>query len=143
MLDSLGLTPTLEWLVREFEERSGVRVALTAPEDDMGASGDVATAVFRIVQEALTNVARHARAKNAAVSVARDDGDIRVCVSDDGKGIRPAGKGRGAVRSFGLLGMRERAYVLGGRFSVRAGERSGTVVEAVIPAQAAVARRQT
>ena len=143
MLDSLGLTPTLEWLVREFERRSGVRVALTAPEDDMGASGDVATAAFRIVQEALTNVARHARAKSAVVSVARDGGDIRVCVEDDGVGILPKGKGKGAVRSFGLLGMRERAYVLGGRFSVRAGKRSGTVVEAIIPVQAAVARRNS
>ena len=143
MLDSLGLTPTLEWLVSEFERRSGVRVALTAPEDDMGASGDVATAAFRIVQEALTNVARHARAKSAVVSVARDGGDIRVCVEDDGVGILPKGKGKGAVRSFGLLGMRERAYVLGGRFSVRAGKRSGTVVEAIIPVQAAVARRNS
>lgn len=145
MLDSLGLAPTLEWLVREFEGRSGVRVQLHLPDDDMGASGDAATAVFRIVQEALTNVARHARAKNVEVSVERQGAEISVRVRDDGIGIG-VGVAKNEVRasrkarSFGLLGMRERAYVLGGRFSVRAEERTGTVVEAAIPALATVQR---
>lgn len=145
MLDSLGLMPTIEWLAREFEVRSGVRVALKLPDDDLGVSGDVATAVFRIVQEALTNVARHARAKQAAIEVLSLADHIHVRVTDDGVGI--AG-GRGPndarkVRSLGVLGMRERAYVLGGKFAVRAGSKGGTVVEAVIPAGAAVHRSAT
>lgn len=132
MLDNLGLAPTLEWLTRDFSTRAGIPVSLSMPNEDLGASGDAATAVFRIVQEALTNVARHAQATHVQVEVTRTGGDVLVRVTDDGCGISDDDHRK--ARSFGLLGMRERAYVLGGGFSIRGEAGKGTTVEATIPA---------
>ena len=132
MLDNLGLAPTLEWLTRDFALRAGIPVELCMPNEDLGASGDAATAVFRIVQEALTNVVRHAHATHVQVAVMRSGGDVRVRVIDDGCGMRDDDHRK--ARSFGLLGMRERAYVLGGNFSIRREGDKGTTVEATIPA---------
>ena len=132
MLDSLGLAPTLEWLTHDVAARTGLAITLAMPDEDAGVSGDAATAIFRIVQEALTNVVRHARATKVQVKIVRDGGDVRVRVSDDGCGIRDVDQRR--TRAFGLLGMRERAYVLGGGFIARNDAGKGTVVEATIPA---------
>jgi signal transduction histidine kinase len=132
MLDNLGLAPTLEWLTRDFAARAGLSVELVMPDEDLGASGDAATAIFRITQEALTNVVRHAQATNVRVEIMRVGGDVRVRISDDGCGLNDADQRK--ARSFGLLGMRERAYVLGGGFSVRGDTGKGTTVEATIPA---------
>jgi PAS domain S-box-containing protein len=132
MLDNLGLVPTLEWLTREFSGRTGIHVDLDIPEENLGVGGDAATAIFRIVQESLTNVARHAGAKEVAVEVVHEDGTVVVRVHDDGKGI--AEQDARKSRSFGLLGMRERAYVLGGDLKVSRAPQGGTLVEAVIPA---------
>jgi PAS domain S-box-containing protein len=132
MLDSLGLAPTLEWLTNDVASRAGLAIDLVMPEGDLGASGDAATAIFRIVQEALTNVVRHAQATTVTVEIARAGGDVRVRVSDDGRGMSDADQRK--ARSFGLLGMRERAYVLGGGFNLRSERGQGTTVEATIPA---------
>jgi signal transduction histidine kinase len=141
MLDSLGLAPTLEWLSRDFEAHSGIKVMLDVPDEDMGAGNDAATAVFRIAQEALTNVARHARARTVRIALAREADALRLTVTDDGVGMADARQGDvRKARSFGLLGMRERATVLGGQFSVKKGPRGGTVVEAVVPADAGAGR---
>jgi signal transduction histidine kinase len=93
----------------------------------------VETAVFRIVQEALTNVVKHAQARSAAVEVAISPQDVRLTVEDDGRGVdlsRAAPRREGGM---GLLGMRERAELLGGRLRLTAREGGGTRVEAVIP----------
>jgi PAS domain S-box-containing protein len=132
MLDNLGLVPTLEWLTREFSARTGIRVELDIPDENLGVGGDPATAIFRIVQESLTNVARHAGASEVAVEVINEDGTVVVRVRDDGKGI--AEQDARKSRSFGLLGMRERAYVLGGDLKVIRPPQGGTLIEAVIPA---------
>jgi PAS domain S-box-containing protein len=132
MLDNLGLAPTLEWLTNDVASRAGLVIDLAMPEGDLGASGDAATAIFRIVQEALTNVVRHALASKVKVEIARVGGDVRVRVSDDGCGLSEVAQRK--ARSFGLLGMRERAYVLGGGFSIRSKPGRGTTVEATIPA---------
>lgn len=132
MLDNLGLAPTLEWLTNDIASRAGLAIELAMPEGDLGASGDAATAIFRIVQEALTNVVRHAQASKVKVDIARTGGDVRVRVSDDGCGLSEVDQRK--ARSFGLLGMRERAYVLGGGFSIRGKPGKGTTVEATIPA---------
>ena len=131
MLDNLGLAPTLEWLTQDFARRSGIAVELVMPDEELGASGDAATAVFRIVQEALTNVARHAKAQQVTVEVLRQSGHVRVRVRDDGAGYTA---GHRAERSFGVLGMRERAEVLGGSFRIVGTPAAGTTVEATIPA---------
>lgn len=132
MLDNLGLVPTLEWLTREFAGRTGIRVELDIPDENLGVGGDAATAIFRIVQESLTNVARHSGAREVVVEVVHEEGTVVVRVRDDGKGIEEQDARK--ARSFGLLGMRERAYVLGGDLKVIRPPQGGTMIEAVIPA---------
>ncbi len=132
MLDNLGLVPTLEWLIKDFSSRTGMRVTLDIPDENLGVGGDAATAIFRIVQEALTNVARHSGAGEVTVEVIHDNGTVVVRVGDNGKGM--AAQDAHKARSFGLLGMRERAYVLGGELKVSRAPQGGTLIEAVIPA---------
>ena len=141
MLDNLGLAPTLEWLTRDTAARAGIPIELSMPNEDLGASGDAATAVFRIVQEALTNVVRHAQATQVLVEIVRKGGDVLVRVTDNGRGMSDADARK--ARSFGLLGMRERAYVLGGGFSTRGESGKGTTVEATIPAFGTVRGRRS
>ena len=144
MLDNLGLVPTLEWLTRDFSARSGIAVELAIPDEDLGASGDAATAVFRIVQEALTNVARHAQASRVRVEVLRRAEHVYLRVSDDGIGLGnksgessdPRESGKRKAQSHGVLGMRERAYVLGGSFTIASNPGAGATIEATIPAAA-------
>jgi PAS domain S-box-containing protein len=132
MLDNLGLVPTLEWLTQEVSSRSGIRITLDIPDENLGVGGDAATAIFRIVQEALTNVVRHSGANEVAVEVVHDEGTVVVRVGDNGKGM--AVQDAHKLRSFGLLGMRERAFVLGGELKVTRAPQGGTLIEAVIPA---------
>ena len=131
MLDNLGLVPTLEWLTQDFSGRNGIHVDLDIPDENLGVSGDAATAIFRIVQEALTNVARHSGADEVSVDVRRRGGNVVVRVSDNGRGFSEVDARK--TRSFGLLGMRERAYVLGGELNFRSTGKEGTLIEAVIP----------
>ncbi|MEQ1772531.1 MAG: PAS domain-containing sensor histidine kinase [Burkholderiales bacterium] len=132
MLDNLGLVPTLEWLIKDFSGRTGIPVDLEIPDENLGVSGDAATAIFRIVQEALTNVSRHSGADWVGVEVKRYSGNVVVRISDNGKGFTDADKRK--ARSFGLLGMHERAYVLGGEVKISSPGQGGTQIEAVIPA---------
>jgi PAS domain S-box-containing protein len=132
MLDNLGLVPTLEWLVKEVSGRTGIHITLDIPDENLGVGGDAATAIFRIVQEALTNVARHSGADQVGVEVVNDEGTVVVRVGDNGKGM--SAQDAHKARSFGLLGMRERAYVLGGELKVSRAPQGGTLIEAVIPA---------
>jgi two-component system, NarL family, sensor histidine kinase UhpB len=112
ILDDLGLEAALEWLTSQFRRRTGVICELRVEPEDIALTGDRATAVFRIVQEALTNVARHAKATRVGVSLEGQDEDLVLTVWDDGVGLAP---GRGdAPDSFGLMGIRERARALGG-----------------------------
>ena len=141
MLDNLGLAPTLEWLANDMAKRSGLSIELAMPDENLGVTGDAATAVFRIVQESLTNVVRHAKATLIKVEILRVGGDVRVRVADDGRGIRLADQRK--ARSFGLFGMRERAYVLGGSFTIRNENNLGTTVEATIPAFGTVRGRSS
>lgn len=131
MLDNLGLVPTLEWLAKDFTQRTGIAVELEIPDENLGASGDAATAIFRIVQESLTNVARHAQAGKVVITLTHRGGNVALCVRDDGKGMDDADRRK--ARSFGLLGMRERAFVLGGELKVTSTPGKGTEVEALIP----------
>lgn len=131
MLDNLGLVPTLEWLTRDFSNRTGIAVELDIPDENPGVAGDAATAIFRIVQEALTNVSRHSGADHVSVSMRRRGGIVVVRITDNGKGFTEADARK--VRSFGMLGMRERAYVLGGDLDVKSTPGGGTQIEAIIP----------
>ncbi len=132
MLDNLGLVPTLEWLIQTFTERSGIPVDLDIPDENLGVGGDAATAIFRIVQEALTNVSRHSGADHVGVEVLRRGGNVVARIVDNGGGFSEADTRK--ARAFGLLGMLERAHVLGGDLVVSSSAAEGTRIEAVIPA---------
>jgi PAS domain S-box-containing protein len=128
-LDRLGLGPALRQECRRFKDWAGVPCGFAAPEGLSTFGPEVDTALFRIAQEALTNVARHARASHAALTLEAKAGGAVLRVEDDGRGIPPGRESGG----LGMLGMRERAERLGGQLVVRADPRGGTVVEARIP----------
>lgn len=133
ILDDLGLVPAIEWLVESFGERTGVAIHASVDVDDSGCSHDARTAIFRILQEALTNACRHADAKSITVDLREADEAIELMVADDGRGICATPPGRRKPRSLGLLGMHERATMVGGRLSVTSEPGRGTVVSLRIP----------
>jgi PAS domain S-box-containing protein len=132
VLDDLGLLPALLWHIDRYTRQTGVRVAFTHSGIDQRLPADVETAVYRIVQEALTNVARHAGVADVKLRVERATGVLTVVVEDEGRGMKPAEVAdRGA--EVGLRGMRERAALLGGELLVETSP-SGTRLTAVVPA---------
>lgn len=131
ILDRLGLRAAIEWQAREFEKRSGVRCSVEAMDPD-SCDADVSIALFRICQEALTNVARHAEAKSVMILLSPKDGDaLELVVRDDGRGM--GGQERRSERSLGILGMHERARLVGGEFEMREGRSGGTEVVVIVP----------
>jgi PAS domain S-box-containing protein len=129
-LDTLGLVAALEWQAQEFQSHTGIRCKLHVPEKDPVLDKDRSTAIFRIFQETLTNVARHARAHKVETSLVVGDGQIALITRDNGKGFDPAAGRQG---SLGLLGMKERAYLLGGEFKIVSAPGKGTTVVVHIP----------
>ncbi|HEV2400689.1 MAG TPA: PAS domain-containing protein [Candidatus Sulfotelmatobacter sp.] len=135
LLDEVGLVSALRWFLEGLSDRSGIKVHLEVdPAELPRLRSELETAVFRIIQEALTNMFRHSGARNGFVSLAEKDGSIRVTVRDDGKGIeeqvmqqRPESVG------VGIGGMRQRVTELGGTLRL-ANANPGTIVEVVIPA---------
>jgi PAS domain S-box-containing protein len=131
MLDDLGLADAAAWLVEDFAKRSGVACRIDVSEDVQGVSKAVATAVYRAVQESLTNIARHSGAKNAWVVLGAVDGAVHVEVEDDGRGIAPEDLAK--ARSLGLKGMRERIAFLGGSLDIARAPRGGTRLKLTVP----------
>jgi signal transduction histidine kinase len=131
VLDDLGLAAAINWYVDQFSTRTGISVELALPPDDPPRGDAVATTLFRILQESLTNIARHAEAKKIEIKL-RFTNDLWVLtVRDDGVGFEPDAGKRGDI---GLLGMRERAQASGGSFSLQTTPGRGTLVEVSIPA---------
>jgi len=131
VLDDLGLAAAIEWHAEQFEGHTGITCLVRMNREEFELRDQVATAVFRIVQEALTNVARHADATRAVVSVKETGDGIRLEVSDNGKGLAPeSGQGK---KSYGLLGIRERVNMLGGNVTISGPEGQGVTVRAWIP----------
>lgn len=112
----LGLVPAIEWQVQEFQRRTGVACELAVGDDDIELGEERATAVFRMLQEALTNVARHAHASQVEVTLTREQGMLQLTIEDNGVGMPAAGPR--AKKSFGLLGLRERALMVGGEVNI-------------------------
>ncbi len=131
ILDDLGLAAAIESEARSFEERTGIECEVSLPEEAGRVSSVVATAVYRIIQESLTNVARHSNAARVELRVRFRESDVLVEVRDDGRGI--TAQEVGSARSLGLIGIRERAELVGGsaRFEGIAGR--GTIVSIRIP----------
>jgi PAS domain S-box-containing protein len=130
VLDDLGLVPALEWLAQEFARRTRTRCSLKTTVGDPPFTRDVATAVFRICQEALTNVARHAGASRVEITLDEKGDCLLLTVTDDGTGLKASAVEGQA--SLGLLGIRERARRLGGEVKVTGGK-AGTTVELTLP----------
>jgi PAS domain S-box-containing protein len=131
VLDDLGLAAAIEWQAREFQRRTEIECVITSLDEEVALSAEKSTAVFRIFQEVLTNVARHARATRVEISMEKRDGDLVLKVCDDGRGIRESDISD--TRSLGLLGMRERAVVFGGVVEIEGGSGRGTTVTVSIP----------
>ena len=131
MLDDLGLVPAVEWLVQKFTERNGIPCELAIGAPDLELQDPHASAVFRIVQESLTNAARHAQASRIEVSIDLSDGAVALKVRDNGRGFSPDDPRKPG--SFGLMGLRERAYLLGGEVNITSAPGQGTSIEVRIP----------
>lgn len=132
LLDELGLEAAVKRLARELAERSGTEIDVLARLPTRLARGEE-TAVYRVVQEALTNVARHARAAHASVVLTASDERLHLIVEDDGDGFVPAESA--VTTSVGLLGMRERVELLGGSLRLESTPGRGTIISARLPLQ--------
>lgn len=129
LLDDLGLPAAIGWLCRDFERRAAIPCTLDVPESPGALTEPQSTALFRVLQEALTNVARHARAERVAVQLDLGPGGAVLSVDDDGAGIP-----EGAPHGLGILGMRERLRAVGGELEIERRPGGGTAVRARLPA---------
>jgi signal transduction histidine kinase len=131
VLDFLGVEDAIEWQARQFQDRTGIAVHYECVGAGVELSPEQSTAVFRIFQEALTNVLRHARASRVDVRVVEDSSMFVLLIADNGRGITESE--RTGELSIGLLGMRERAHLIGGEFEVSGVEGEGTTVTLRLP----------
>ncbi len=142
VLDDLGLVAAIEWQAQQFQARTGVICDCDCSLEKVELNEEQSTAVFRIFQEALTNVLRHAQATRVDIKIKKDNGYFMLSISDNGKGMKD-GEMSG-TESLGLLGMRERAHLIGGEVSITSAEGQGTVVTLRVPiAGSDMVRRMT
>lgn len=128
VLDDLGLLEAIEWQARQFEARTGIVCQRTGFLDDVVFNQEQATAIFRIFQEALTNILRHANATRVEITMAQEAGEFILAVSDNGKGIIAIEKS-----GLGILGMQERARLVGGTIQIHGLEDAGTTISVRVP----------
>lgn len=131
VLETLGLLAGVEWQAKEFEKRSGVQVSLSLPKELSKISSTHTTALFRAVQEGLTNIARHSQATKAIITLKIIAGAVNLRIQDNGRGISKEQLKRSG--SFGLLAMRERVTALGGTLTIEGTPGEGTMVEVAFP----------
>ena len=135
MLDDLGLADAATWLVDDFGKRSSIqcRIQVSGAEAIERLPKSAATAIYRAIQESLTNIGRHSGARNAWIMLRDGDGAIEVEVEDDGRGIAPEDLAKSS--SLGLKGMRERIAFLGGSLEIARAPRGGTRLRVRVPLQ--------
>jgi PAS domain S-box-containing protein len=131
VLDDLGLVEAIEWQADQFQARTGIICRCDCSLESLALSWELSTAIFRILQEALTNVLRHAQATNVDISLKEEEGEFVLTIIDNGRGITE--KEKSGSQSLGLLGMRERAHLIGGMFNVTGVEGKGTVITVRVP----------
>jgi len=131
LLDNLGLAAAIDWQVRQVCERAGLQCSLNLEEAEIDVPPEVTIALYRIVQEALTNVVKYAKARHVDVDLVQDAEGLSLVLQDDGIGL-PAGADTNAL-SHGISGMRQRVRALGGEFNIRGKPRAGTTLEVTIP----------
>ncbi len=131
VLDEIGLAAAFEWQAREFQRRTGIRCHVNIPAKFVDPDKERSTALFRVYQELLTNVARHANATRVNVTIAEGDTSLGLTVEDNGRGIKA--KEIESPRSLGFLGLRERVLAFGGSVDVKGDEGKGTRVSVSVP----------
>ena len=131
MLDDLGLAPALDWLAADFSRRTRISCTVDTEFPPALVGGNAATTLYRVVQEALSNVARHSGARKCAIQLRASDGGIALRIEDDGVGITPAQAA--APESYGIIGIHERVEELGGILSIDGRPGAGSVLLARIP----------
>lgn len=137
ILDDVGLSAAIEWQAEEFASRTGIACDIRTDPPEIKLSEELSVAVFRIFQETLTNIVRHARASKVEIRLRLTPSEFSMRVCDDGIGIEVSGPQK--VTTFGLLGVRERVRGFGGELKLAAGDTGGTCIDIVIPAPAPVA----
>ena len=130
ILDDLGLIPALEWHNREFEKRYNIQIEFQSHLQDLKIPSGIATGLFRMYQESLTNVARHSGAKKVSAVLDATDENIHLSISDDGRGFDID---RAERKTLGLLGMKERAIMIGGKLEIKSEPGRGTTILITIP----------
>ncbi len=131
VLDHLGLVAALEWQAKEFTRRTGIACQFIPPSDEPVLAQEQAVSLFRIMQESLTNVARHARANLVTVSLVSTEAGLRLLIEDDGIGLSE--ERRKDHGSLGLIGMEERARFIEARLSIQSAPDGGTRVMVDLP----------
>lgn len=126
----LGLTAAVEWQIADFRRRTGIACELHEGTHEIEVDDNCATAFFRILQESLNNVSRHARATRVQVALRLDGRLLSMTVADNGQGMPPGGRDK--AHSFGLVGIEERVKILGGTFNVRSQPGKGTLIEVTV-----------
>jgi two-component system, NarL family, sensor histidine kinase UhpB len=132
MLDEHGLVGPLQWYARKFSDRSGIVVEVIA-RDDWRCDARVELALFRITQEGLANVARHAKATHVTIEVTPGAGKVTLTLQDDGVGLRPGDTAASSQPGYGLITMRERAESVGGSVKMSSGQNGGTRLTVTVP----------
>jgi PAS domain S-box-containing protein len=131
MLDDLGLMAALEWLTQDFSRRTGVQCMLTMGDEIAQTDARIQSALYRAVQEALTNAARHAQASTVRIDLSASADSVHLRIRDDGRGMDAADQAKRG--SFGLIGMRERIYILGGTLQLESAAGQGTAIAIDLP----------
>ena len=131
LLDDLGLSAAIEWQANEFSHRTGIRCDIVSDPEDVILDQTYSTALFRILQETLTNIARHADATEVEIILKEIDDRVELEVHDNGKGITETQISN--RKSFGLIGIRERVHYLNGDLRIRGAQNKGTTVKVSIP----------
>ena len=129
--DDFGLSAAIEWHAEEFSERTGIQCQIVADPEEVVLEQACSIAIFRIFQETLTNVARHADASEVKVTLKKNSSNFEMVIHDNGKGITK--QEICEPRSFGLIGMRERVHYLGGEINIHGYETHGTTVKISLP----------
>lgn len=127
----LGLHAAVEWQAKTFEQRSGIACEVYIDHEEFAIEGGLAVALFRIVQESLSNIVRHSRARRTQIEMRREGASLSIRIADDGVGL-PADYAR-SINSFGLIGIEERVYAMGGTFSITSAPGQGMAIMLSIP----------
>jgi signal transduction histidine kinase len=131
VLDDLGLVAAIEWQSEQFQARTGIICRCDCSLENLDLSREQSTAVFRILQEALTNILRHAQATSVDITTKAEAGEFVLAIIDNGRGISENEKS--GSQSLGLLGMQERAHLIGGKINITGVEGEGTVITVRVP----------